>query len=286
MSFDDLPNELLVHILKNVNRRRDMLKMCGLNTRIDSIIKNFNLLPQGSDTLYQLLEKKQVDVIKKILDFTEAGDLWCIAGSWCAVKNDRIFFCSDDIIYINLFYFKHKRDVISYKLINELRDANVNVIGVQKYGRPSLSDFIADILYSFKYTIDSIAYNHELDDFVTVDRPAYWHAPYISSTLKSQRDLNIQLTRIRSTGPFGYKEVDFTVIGINYKWNYFSNINMCSTKRHIMRRCNILEIMHKLTRCDRSSCQSCAYKQQFLIVFLKAYQPLFIENINYIDLLI
>lgn len=65
--------------IKNLTKRRDFLNLIGLDTRIDSIISAFRLVPKNKDTLRGLFQDK---VVKEILYFFEKlniNDLWCIA---------------------------------------------------------------------------------------------------------------------------------------------------------------------------------------------------------------
>lgn len=230
MYLNKYPNEILLNILKYVDKKRDLLNLYGLNQRIDSIIDTFNLLPKSTDTLKQFLNYEHVDIIKNVLSRENAGDMWCIAGDWCAIKNGRYLFNES---FIHIFYQRADGpDVSNY--------CNLQFIGLDlEY--TNLSDFIADVLYRFNYTIDSIAYNHETDDFVTVDRPAYWHANYIIGSIEDlEKHVNNEFRQITNKGPYGYIPSCRT---IQSEWILFSITPILYCQEHIMDRCNIKKIL-------------------------------------------
>lgn len=257
MSFEKLPNEILLQIFKNVNKRSDVLNMCGIHPRIDSVIDTFKLLPKSIDALKYYLPDKYVSCIKETLSRRNVDDLWCIAGTWCSIINNRL----PDPGYrvINVFYVDKKENYVGSGLGDEIR-----FIGIKSNNDyTNLSDFIADVLYEFKFTFDSIAYNHETDNFVTIDRPTYWHSTFVTVEWLEELELCLQRNFIPLTnsGRFGYKGYNYSQIfdpSIALgSWYDFCNTDIRLCRGHIMERCKILKLTYLLMnrqfdeRCSR-----------------------------------
>lgn len=180
MSLEDCPTEILVNIFKHL-RKRDLLKLYGLSPRIDYALKFFEPLPSAGDALLQSYPTISKFDILNLLD--QCGDLWCIAGAYCAYMDSRI---NIEPNCIQLFYFKEDPSCSNYMFTYTYMLYELQIIKVVGSSKPTLSDFIAEVLYSISHTINSIAYNYETDDFVTVDRPAYYLPPPIRHIFKLQ----------------------------------------------------------------------------------------------------